>query len=627
MVSQIMIHSLRCFLKATAATVLAGFIVVPVLADQTEKPNVILIMTDDQGYGDVSAHGSPVLKTPEIDKLHASSVRFADFHVAPMCTPTRGQLMTGIDAMRNGATAVCRGRSMVRREFKMMPQYFAEAGYATGLFGKWHLGDSYPHRPRFRGFQEVLSFRAWGLTSLADHWDNHTDPYLDPVLMHNGVDKKYSGYCTDIFFAEAMKWMEQCADQKKPFFLYLPTNTPHVPDIVPGKYSRPYVGKYKGKPIPHVFYGMIANIDENIGKLEALLKERGLRDNTILIFLSDNGTQSRDASNLYSAGMRDKKTSVFEGGHRVPLFVRWLDGNLQHGSDIAELTTVQDLLPTLMELCGLEGDPSVLDGTSLASLLEGTRQTLPDRMVVNQYKSSCQKWNSAVVMQGKWRLIGGNELYNIADDPHQDRNVYEQFPEIARGMNAHYDQWFAEARPEFEKPRHIIIGSREANPVILYASDWQGGYCDNTTNLKKADTVGYWDLMVDRAGTYELELRRWPKESGKTFTEGFEGPANKDSTARPIVVANVQVADGNYTLDVADGSTHATFNIKLPKGKVKLRTALLDARERTLCSAMYVDVKRLEDSASATLTPVSGREPQGRVAAAPKTKKTRPRNE
>ena len=138
-----------------------------VFSAQGGKPNVILIMTDDQGYGDMSAHGDPVLKTPEMDKLHASSVRFTDFHVAPKCTPTRGQLLTGIDAMRNGATRVCQGRSMVRREFKMMPQYFIEAGYATGMFGKWHLGDSYPHRPRFRGFQEVLSFRAWGITSLA----------------------------------------------------------------------------------------------------------------------------------------------------------------------------------------------------------------------------------------------------------------------------------------------------------------------------------------------------------------------------------------------------------------------------------------------------------------------------
>ena len=164
---------------------------------EASPPNIIILITDDQGYGDLSCHGNPDLKTPHLDQLYAASVRFTDFHVAPMCTPTRGQLMTGQDAMRNGATAVCQGRSMVRNEVKMMPQYFVENGYATGLFGKWHLGDSNPHRPRFRGFQEVVSFRAWGITSLADYWGN---TYFDPVLMHNGEDKKHNGYCINCEF-------------------------------------------------------------------------------------------------------------------------------------------------------------------------------------------------------------------------------------------------------------------------------------------------------------------------------------------------------------------------------------------------------------------------------------------
>ena len=193
-------------MKASAATALmvcgSAF-----TQGQTSKPNVILIMTDDQGYGDMSVHKNPIIKTPAMDQLHSESVRFTDFHVASKCTPTRGQLLTGLDAMRNGATRVCQGRSMVRRDIKMMPEYFAESGYATGMFGKWHLGDAYPHRPRFRGFQEVVSFRAWGITSLADYWGN---TYYDPMLMHNGVDKKYKGYVTDIFFDEAMKWMEKC---------------------------------------------------------------------------------------------------------------------------------------------------------------------------------------------------------------------------------------------------------------------------------------------------------------------------------------------------------------------------------------------------------------------------------
>ena len=289
------------------------------VANAANKPNVILIVADDQGYGDLSCHGNPVLKTPNMDRLYAESVRFTDFHVAPMCSPTRGQLMTGRDAMKNGCTAVCQGRSMTRADIPTMADFFANSGYSTGHFGKWHMGDSYPHRPQDRGFQETLHHRAWGITSLADYWGN---TYFDPVLNHNGTDKKYEGYCTDIFFNKAMQWIEQKSKIDQPFFVYLPTNTPHVPNVCAEKYSAPYVGKYEGKPMPSEFYGMIANLDENLGKLEAFLTERKLSDNTILIYTSDNGTQSKQAQAIFNAGMRDKKTSVFEGGHRVPCFVR-----------------------------------------------------------------------------------------------------------------------------------------------------------------------------------------------------------------------------------------------------------------------------------------------------------------
>ena len=556
-----------------------------VWAADMQKPNVIVLMTDDQGYGDLSAHGNPLLKTPQLDKLREESVRFTDFHVTPKCTPTRGQLMTGIDAMRNGATRICQGRSMVRPELKMMPQYFADAGYATGMFGKWHLGDSYPYLPTFRGFQEVLSFRAWGITSLADHWGN---TYFDPVLMHNGQDKKYEGYITDIFFAEAMKWMDRCQSQEKPFFVYIPTNTPHVPEQVARHYSAAYEGKHEGKKVPANFYGMIANIDENVGKLEQYLTDKGLRDNTLLIFLSDNGTQNGNAMRIWNAGMRDQKGSVFEGGHRVPLFIRWSEGKLKHGTEISELTTVQDILPTLMDLCGLKGDRSELTGTSLAGLLKGTQEKLPQRMVVNQYGLSCQKWDQAVVMNGKWRLIGGNKLYHIADDPHQDNNVYDKFPEIAGAMNTYYDQWYAQARPLFEKERYITIGSDIQNPLTLYANDWQGGHCDNRRDLVAGSATGYWDLIVDKEGTYEIELRRWSEESGKALTDSFDDQSKKG--AIPVAKARLQVGDFDQTLQTQPNDTVARFTAHLKKGTTKLTAEFLDEQGNVICGAMYVKV-------------------------------------
>ena len=556
-------------------------------SSSTQKPNVIIILTDDQGYGDVQSHGNPVIKTPAMDTLRSESVRFTDFHVAPMCTPTRGQLMTGLDAMRNGATAVCQGRSMMRNDLKIMPQYFADAGYATGLFGKWHLGDTYPHRPRFRGFQEVVSFRAWGITSLADYWMNG---YFDPVLMHNSVDKTYAGYCTDIFFNEAMTWMARCKQDKKPFFAYIPTNTPHVPEIVAGHYAAPYRTRHNGKPVPANFFGMIANIDENLGKLEAFLKRQGLRDNTILIYMADNGTQNGAAQRLFNAGMRDRKTSVYEGGHRVPCFVRWIDGKLQHGKDIADLTQIQDLLPTLADFCGLDLGDATLDGTSLAGILKGTQKKLDDRMCVVQYMVDGRKWRPAVVLWNTWRLVNGKALFNIKDDPGQRTNLFDKHPDIVKKMSDHYDRWHETVAPLYAKKRFITIGSPQSNPAILYASDWQGAYCDNRGGLIGAKGNGYWDIIVDRDGAYDIELRRWPKESGKRFVEFFSGTVKHG--ARPIAKARLKIADFDKTVDTKADDSCATFSVNLKAGKTTLFTELQNKDGTPLCGAMYVTVTR-----------------------------------
>ena len=300
--------------------VLATVLVTPLASLQsapegsTNKPNVIIVLTDDQGYGDIGAHGHPFLKTPNLDKLHSESVRFTDFHVAPMCSPTRGQLMTGMDAMKNGCTAVCQGRSMVREDIPMLSNYFADAGYATGIFGKWHMGDSYPYRPQDRGFQEVLSFRAWGLPSLASNWKNNVHPnggnaYTDPVLEHNGVDTQYKGYSGDIWFTEAMNYIAECKKNNKPFFVYLPNNLAHHPDFVPEHYSGPYpkIGKWRGTDgkeivVPTAYYGQIANIDENMGRLDQFLVKTGLKENTIVVYSSDNGSRSLEVTQIWETG-------------------------------------------------------------------------------------------------------------------------------------------------------------------------------------------------------------------------------------------------------------------------------------------------------------------------------------
>jgi arylsulfatase A-like enzyme len=561
-----------------------------------DQPNVILILTDDQGYGDVAAHGNPVLQTPHTDRLHAESIRLADFHVAPMCSPTRGQLMTGVDAMRNGCTAVCQGRSMPQSGLPFMAEFFEESGYATAHIGKWHIGDSYPFRPQDRGFQYTLHHGAWGITSLADYWGN---TYFDPVLNLNGEYKKYDGFCTDIFFDESMAWVDQqlSVDNKKPFFLYLATNTPHVPDQVAEEDAAPYreMGQYEGKPIHAEFYGQIANIDDNLGRLEEFLEERGLRENTILIYMTDNGTRSPKSQKIFNAGMRGKKTEIYEGGHRVPCFLRWPDAGLDQGRDIDQLTQVQDLLPTLIDLCELDPKDASFDGDSLAGLIRGEQEKLEARMLVVQYRTSGAKWDPAAVLWNKWRLVGPRELYDLRTDLGQRSNVAREHPDVVAAMTAHYDQWYAEAFPRFEEPRRIMIGSAKANPVMLYANDWVGGYCDNPGGLRAANTTGHWDVIVEEAGVYEFELRRWPFEAELPLAAAGEGvPFFEGKGARPIAKARLRIGQHEEVVETEPSDTRATFTVQLEAGENRIETFFLGDEDVVLCSAIYVKATRLE---------------------------------
>lgn len=574
------------------------------------QPNVIIVMTDDQGYGDIGAHGHPFLKTPNMDKLYSESVRFTDFHVAPMCSPTRGQLMTGVDAMKNGCTAVCQGRSLVRIEIPMLPNYFADAGYSTGIFGKWHLGDSYPYRPQDRGFQEVLSFRAWGLPSLASNWKNQDSPegsdsYTNPTLDHNGVETQYPGFAGDIWFNEAMKYMAECQKKNKPFFIYLPDNLAHVPDFVPEKYSKPYsdIGTWKGidgkdVKVPAKYYGQIANIDENMGRLDEFLVKSGLKNNTILIFTSDNGSRSQEATMIWNAGMRGHKTELIEGGHRVHCFFRWPQSGIKHGRDVNELTEVQDIAPTLLELCGIiPANRYPMDGVSWGGLLRNEAWPYANRQITVQYMTSCTPWKFALAASEKWRLIKEEKdlsLYDVANDPFQKKDVAAQNQKVVKVLSSFYDEWHQMAFAEFQKPRYIQIGHTGVPEVILYSNDWQGDYCDNSDNQIEGKAKGGWDIDVLSAGDYHVELSRWPFESGKSLTEGrLKGSLNGPG-ALPVAKVQLIVADFNQAVDTKQGDKSATFTLNLKVGKTKLTGNLLDKDGKIICGAMYVRVSLVE---------------------------------
>lgn len=362
------------------------------LPGYTQKMNVILIMSNDQGYGEFSFNGNPLIKTPNIDWLASQSVQLTDFHVSPMSTPTRGQLLTGTDAFRNGAMNVSSGRSMLRPELKTIADIFSEAGFQTAIFGKWHLGDNYPYRPEDRGFHETLWFPSSHINSVPDYWNND---YFNNILIHNTQRKKYEGYCTDVFFDEAITWMKEQVASKKNFFTYIPLNAAHWPWFVPDKYRNTirqsmeenpqivsHLGKFKQADLES-YLAMGLSIDENMGKLNDFLESSGLTRNTIVVFLTDNG--STMGTDYYNAGMRGNKATLWEGGHRVPCLIKTPRSLVKQPKKIDQLTHVQDILPTLCAMANIKDLPENLDGINLYPLLKGKIKRLDDRMLVINY--------------------------------------------------------------------------------------------------------------------------------------------------------------------------------------------------------------------------------------------------
>ena len=503
-------------------------------------PNVIVIISDDQGYGDLSCHGNPVVRTPHLDRLHAESARFTSFHVAPMCTPTRGQLMTGCDAVRNGALNVSSGRTLLRREFPTLPELLKRADYTTGLFGKWHLGENYPYRPQDRGFDEVVTFPSSHIGSVPDAWQND---YFDDTYLHNGRRQAYRGYTTDVFFTEAMTWMQAQQSAGKPFFAYIATAAPHTPLYVPAKYregvqTRLAAALAKLPPLTAKqqsdltrFLAMIENLDENIGRLDTFLTTHKLRENTLLVFLTDNGSTMGEF--YFNAGMRGRKVTLWEGGHRVPLFIRWPQGQLGVPRDFTDLTQVQDLLPTILDLAGIALPPAArLDGISLAPLLRGRDAALPDRTLFINYSRMPRpadartgvsnptevKKSGAAVLWRDWRFLENEQLYDLKTDPLQARNVAAEHPEVVAALRTRLDLWWSRVAPTVNQPQRIIIGHGAENPSLLTACDWWDVFVDQQAQVRRGELKnGIWHLEVAAAGEYEIELRRWPREADLPF--------------------------------------------------------------------------------------------------------------
>lgn len=552
-------------------------VVVDPLAFAAERPNVLIVMTDDQGYGDFSAHGNPVLKTPHLDKLRSESVRFTDFHVAPMCTPTRGQLMTGVDAIRNGATSVTAGRAFVRRQVPMMPEIFATAGYRTGLFGKWHLGDNYPHRPNDRGFQDAMYHLGWGITAAPEF----SNSLFDGRYFHNGTLQKLSGHMTDFWFDQAIAWMQARQARHEPFLCYLPTNAPHAPHDVAEKYSRPF-----GDHPAARFFGMIAQIDENMGKLDAFLKSSGLSENTIVVFMTDNGGTA--GVKTFNAGMRAGKTTYYDGGHRVPCWVRWPAGAIGKPRDIAYPSQNQDVLPTLLELCGItKPDNAKFDGDSLAPLLRG--KALGDRLLVVQYGQQINKFECCVIWN-QFRLVKGVELYDIKSDPAQEHNVATEHPSVISRMREYYEHWWSGVEPQVSEFVTTSLGSEKQPVVELTSSDWENIYADNSNHIRQGvggPQGGHWNVLVERAGDYEVTVRRWPHATKLALGAALDAK----SKAFPIAAAKLTIGEQALSATTNPREQAVTFTIKLQPGTFKLQSWFQNAAGEDQCGAYFAEVR------------------------------------
>ena len=589
-----------------------------------KPPNIVLVITDDQGYGDLACHGNQIIKTPNIDKLYAKSTRLTNFHVGPTCAPTRAALMTGHYCNRTGVWHTVMGRSLLRKDEVTVADVFKSGGYKTGIFGKWHLGDNYPFRPQDRGFDEVMIHGGGGVGQMPDYWDND---YFDDTYLHNGTPEKFTGYCTDVWFEGAMKFIE--TNKEKPFFCYLTTNSPHSPYHVPEKYSSLYAGK--GIPDERArFYGMITNIDDNIALLVEKLETLGIADNTIFIYMTDNGTSSgvnvdRDgfpADNGFNAGMRGKKGSEYDGGHRVPCFIHWPAGGFDIGRDIDLLTAHIDLLPTLIEMCGLEKPERVkLDGASIMPLLKGKGEDWPDRILVtdSQRIEHPEKWRKSATMTNRWRLINGRELYDINADPGQKNNIADKHAEVVAKLRRAYEDWWEDVSQRFDEYCETIIGSDSENPVRLICHDWHNVELPpgkkppmrdgkpveinppwNQMHIRNGmQSNGIWAVEIERDGTYEFSLRRWPEEADKPLNASLPGGAavpgggpKPPGKAINVKKARIRIAGIDEEKKVTGNETAVKFTLQLKSGKTTLKT-WLTGNSGEFHGAYYVYVKRL----------------------------------
>ncbi|MEM9143233.1 MAG: arylsulfatase [Bacteroidota bacterium] len=496
------------------------------LGQEGERPNVILIITDDQGYGDLGVTGNPHVQTPTLDALAKESVRFNNFYVSPVCAPTRASLMTGRYSLRTGVRDTYNGGAQMAGNEFTIAELLKQAHYKTGIFGKWHLGDTYPSRPQDQGFDESVIHLSGGMGQVGDFttYFQGDRSYFDPVLWHNGKQESYQGYCSDIFTDQAIGFIED--NKSGPFFCYLSFNAPHTPLQVPDKYYDIYKGidpasgfKNEERPMPEMtekdkedarkVYAMVHNIDDNLARMFQKLRELGIHRNTLVIFMTDNGPQQR----RYIAGMRGRKGSVYQGGVRVPFYMKY-PKKRHRNMDIEETAAHIDVLPTLAEVCGVTLPEEVaVDGKSLVPLIQNTVTWEERPLFFYWTRRYPALYRNMALRQGPYKIVAQTdydaplshfELYNIKKDPFEQQNLSTAEPRVMKRYKTELDRIYQELihSENLVNPPRIVVGSTHENPVFLNRNDASG----ERGIWAQEETFGKWRVRVTE-GKYNIRFK------------------------------------------------------------------------------------------------------------------------
>lgn len=460
----------------------------------TSRPNIILVIPDDVGYGDYASLGAPIMQTPAVDAFKKQSLLLTQFHVSPTCSPTRAALFSGRHEFKNGVTHTIFERERMSLKTITLPQVLKTAGYTTGIFGKWHLGDEEAYRPENRGFDEVYIHGGGGTgqTYPGSCGDAPGNTNINPTLWHNGRFEKTEGYCTDLFFEQAIKWIDGNRSAEKPFFAHIALNAAHVPLVVPEKYYRQYLGKPGVSEDLAKFYGMIENIDTNFGKLLMQLDEWGIAKNTLVIYIgSDNGGFA-PACKIFNAGMRGNKLTPYQGGTRVPCFFRWPSGGIPAGTECDALTAHMDLFPTLSAIAGVTLSDDLknqVEGRSLLGLLKDPKTAWPERTLVHHVgrwergKFAAAKYKNCAIQNSRFTLVNNAELYDLKADPGETTNLISEHPDVVAALRATYDSWWMDVEP-------LLVNENAIGPTInpfkaMYWKQFGGGPTE--ADMKRMD--------------------------------------------------------------------------------------------------------------------------------------------